>query len=105
MTGTITVYWVLGASNVMTETHGRWLPLPERDTNMEQRGLYRVITVDPEKATIEIDELVVANDEASAKLKVLRDAVGDFDDFDIIVIRLGNVRPKRRPQEVKIIDK
>ena len=97
MTGTIMVYWPPGASNVTTESHGRWLPPLERNRNMEQRGLYRVITVDPEKATIEIDELVVANDEVSAKLKVLQDAVGDFDDFDIIVVKLGNVRPKRRP--------
>lgn len=95
MTGNIMVYWSPGVLNVTTEGHGQWLSPPER--NMEQRGLYRVITVDPEKATVEIDELVVANDEVGAKLKVLQDAVGDFDDFDIIVIRLGNVRPKRRP--------
>ena len=78
----------------------------ERQEHMgQERGLYRVITVDPEKGTVEIDELVVANDEVGAKLKVLRDIAGDLDDFDIIVVRLGNVKPKRRPQEVKIVDK
>ena len=72
---------------------------------MEQRGLWRVIAVNPENEAIVIDAQVVANDEANARVKALKGVAADYDldDLDFIVVRLGNVRAKRRPQEIRII--
>jgi len=68
--------------------------------HMGERGLYRIIAVDPETEDILIDNLVVAKDEATARVKGLTNPFSpgiDFDDLDFIVIRLGSVRAKRRP--------
>ena len=61
--------------------------------------------MNPENEAIVADSLVVANDEATARVKALKGIAinHDLDDLDFIVIRLGNVRAKRRPQEVKVV--
>lgn len=78
-----------------------------KEDNM--RGLFEVIIVDGETGELQkvdgiIRSLVVAKEEASAKLKIVSKAalVKDVDDYDIIVRRLGDVRPKRQVQEVKL---
>ena len=90
-----------------TTTRITWLPAEEKEKNM--RGLFEVIIIDGETGELQkvdgiIRSLVVAKDEASAKLKIVSKAalVKDLDEYDIIVKRLGDVRPKREVQEVKI---
>lgn len=64
------------------------------------RGLFQVYIVDPTAAGIVCKDVCIAQDESSAKLKVaagcpaLKDK--DFDDFDFIVVHLGDVRPKAK---------
>jgi len=71
----------------------------------EMRGLYRVLVVDPEDDLIEVDELVIAASEEKARIKVLlaRTLIRDLDDYDVICQKLGSVRGKTKPQEVKIV--
>lgn len=70
------------------------------------RGLFDVYIVDPENDSVIWEwEGVVAKDEQSAKLKAVSKATlgGDVDDYDIIVVKLGSVRPKKEVQEVKVV--
>lgn len=79
------------------------------------RGLFEVFIVDPE-ATEPDRQIVsygqfIAKDEGAARLKGWTKAVSgsrgledkDADDYDIIVRRLGDVRERRRVQEVKVV--
>ena len=72
------------------------------------RGLFLVYIVDP--ATDEVVHetgAIVAKDEDNAQLKAVRMAGGtltkDIDDYDIVVVELGDVRDKKTVQEVKVI--
>ena len=78
-------------------THGaeRYAPVQENKNHM--RGLFEVFIVDPETASLVAHEHVVANDERSAQLKgALSAKLGDVDDYDFIVRRLGDVRAKKK---------
>jgi hypothetical protein len=67
------------------------------------RGLFEVFVVNPESGEIVKRDVVVADSDKKAELKVMRAIDVDPDDVDIIVRRLGDVRPKRKVQEVKVI--
>lgn len=87
-------------------------PLLEKEEPM--RGLFEVFIVDPEG----IDPLpyeckVIAGSEESAKMKAMlafrsADDMGhfrgrDIEDFDVLARRIGNVRPERQVQEVRVL--
>lgn len=74
----------------------------EEKTNM--RGLFEVFVVNPETGDVDGPFHVIAKDEAAAKIKVVAKELADIDidDFDIIVRRLGDVRPKKTVQTVKL---
>lgn len=78
-------------------------PLERKEKYM--RYLYQVIAIDPEEDTILVNELHIAKSEDSARFKALKDIeLGkDLDDFDVIVLALGRVRDKVKPQEVRIL--
>ena len=83
-----------------------WESLGESSKGRDKmRGLYRVLVVDPENDSIEEDELVIAGSEEKARIKVLMASTltGDLDDYDVICQKLGSMRGKARPQEVKIV--
>lgn len=73
------------------------LDLEREATSM--RGLFVVYIVDPGKD--EVTERIgafIARDEDSAQLKAIQEVghkLGDIDDLDIIVIKLGSVREKK----------
>jgi hypothetical protein len=74
-----------------------------RQWGVRVRGLFLVAVVSPESGAIVASEQIVADSEDNATLKVLRSIDIDPDDVDIIVVRLGNVRPKKSVQEVKVV--
>lgn len=69
------------------------------------RKLYEVYVIDPEDDSILVREVLVARDKESAKLKVVQRVVfpRDLDEFDFIVVALGDVRAKKEVQEVKVV--
>ena len=71
----------------------------------QMRHLYEIHVVEPQKGVVVKTELVVAETEDSAKLKVARmlPAELDLDDFDILVNELGDVRAKKTVKEVKVV--
>lgn len=78
---------------------------PQEKENPKMRGLFDVYIVDPEIDDVAWSKCIIAKDEQSAKLKVVSSATltKDIDDYDIIVVKLGNVRPKKEVQEVKVV--
>jgi hypothetical protein len=74
------------------------------------RGLFSVHVVDPDKGKVVASRLLlVAKSESNARLKAISEIAAtdeftrDVDDYDIIVVRLGDVRAKKEVQEVKVI--
>jgi hypothetical protein len=71
------------------------------------RRLYEVFVVDPEEDEVISQELLIAKSGSSAKIKALSKAGLsddiDYDDLDVIVVQLGDVRDKKEVQEVKIL--
>ena len=85
-------------------------PQPEERKETNMRGLFEVIVVDPsDEIVVQIGGYqrnhVVAKDETSAKIKVLKGATlpKDLDEYDVIVVRLGNVRAKQEIQKVVVV--
>jgi hypothetical protein len=76
---------------------------PKAKERKPMRGLFEVFVVDPESGEVAMREVVVADSDDKARLKVLRKSDVDPDDVDIIVRRIGDVRQKRRVQEVKVV--
>lgn len=71
------------------------------------RYLYEVYIVNPIEDKVVEQELVIANDERSAERKALSMCAmppGDLDDYDFVIVKLGQVRPKKEVQEVKIVE-
>lgn len=70
------------------------------------RGLFEVFIVNPESGEILGPYRVVANDAAAARLKVVGKHLDlekvDLDDYDICVLKLGDVRHKKSVQTVKL---
>lgn len=77
---------------------------PRKDNKMS-RGLYSVFVVDAQNEEVVFDSYVVAQSYDGAKLRVLKsaDLKKDIEEYDIIVLRLGDVRAKKEVQEVKIV--
>jgi len=75
------------------------------------RGLFVGYVVDPEMDNVVFSTTLpfVAKDEQSAKFKLVQMAgvliEEDLDDYDIVVFKLGSVRPKKEIQEVKVVGK
>ena len=70
------------------------------------RGLFIVYLVEYKiSKVLRVSEPLVAENEQKAQFKALQmwGDVGDLDDLDIIVQRIGNVRAKKDVQEVKIV--
>jgi pyruvate kinase len=71
------------------------------------RHLYEVHIVDPENDLILSSKRHIAKSGESAKLRALtaEDLPDDtdYDDLDVIVVVLGDVRDKKEVQEVKIL--
>lgn len=75
------------------------------------RGLFEVFVVDPATEDVRLHVYVVATDEAKARLKAVQKglkesllvSIDDLDDFDFIVCRRGDIQPKRKVQEVKVV--
>mgnify|MGYP001559596602 FL=1 len=85
-------------------------PKPEERKETNMYGLFEVIVVDPsDEIVVQIGGYqrnhVVAKDETSAKIKVLKGATlpKDLDEYDVIVVRLGNVRAKQEIQKVVVV--
>ncbi len=86
-------------------------PKEKEEAKPAMRGLYEITVVDPETDSFVLIEgkvtwKTIAKDETSAKLKAVSKAVlpKDVDEYDIIVRRLGDVRPKKpEPQLVKVV--
>lgn len=76
---------------------------PKVEERKPMRGLFEVFVVNPESGEIEARDVVVADNDKKAELKVMRALDVDPDDVDIIVRRLGDVRQKRHIQEVKVV--
>ncbi len=85
-------------------------PTSGKEKDSDMRGLYRVYIVDPET-----DEVIepygkpfVAKNEDNAQLKAVQKAgdqlLKDIDEYDIISYCLGDVRPRKTVQEVKVVD-
>lgn len=70
------------------------------------RGLFQVLIVDPDKDDIVYETVLVAADAAVAKLKaaVKANLPKDVDEYDFAVVKLGDVRPKQKVKEVKVIN-
>lgn len=84
--------------------------LKESEKKKMSRGLYRVYIVDPETDEVIHDTgAIVARDEDSARLKAVQIAGGtlvkDIDDYDFVVVELGDVRAKKEVQEVRLAEK
>ena len=70
------------------------------------RHLYEVFVIDPEEDEILFTDTFIAKSGSSAKIKALSKTDLndiDFDDLDVIVVQLGDVRDKKEIQEVKIL--
>jgi hypothetical protein len=70
----------------------------------KMRGLFSVYIVDPETDGIQYKESFIAKDETSAKMKAYASLKldKDADEYDFVVVRLGNVRCKKEISEVRI---
>ena len=86
-----------------------WAASSQEETKM--RGLFVGYVVDPEMDNVVFSTTLpfVAKDEQSAKFKLVQMAgvliEEDLDDYDIVVFKLGSVRPKKEIQEVKVVGK
>lgn len=85
--------------------------LETRGEVKQMRGLFNVHIVDPDKGKVVAScLLMVAKSGSNAKLKAISEIAatgvldGDIDDYDIIDVRLGDVRAKKEVQEVKVIN-
>lgn len=68
------------------------------------RAVYLVMVVEPQTEEVTGPFYVVAKSTESARFKAAKQAgIEDIEDFDIIPVRLGDVRPKKVIQEVKIV--
>lgn len=76
------------------------------------RSLYEVFIVDPrlddKSNPVLAHRFEVAESETAARLKAAlsyfgAEHVDDIEDYDIIVRRIGDVRPKRKVREVKVV--
>jgi hypothetical protein len=76
----------------------------KKDKNM--RHLYEVYIVDPETDVVQKLEGIVAATEKSAERKAIQGSNfdKDLDDYDFIVVKLGDVRAKKSVQEVKVVE-
>lgn len=79
-------------------------PEVQRKEN-DMRGLFEVFIVDPKADSIVFSIKLVAKDKASAELKAVAKWTfsGDVDDFDIVTVRLGDIRPKKETQKVQVV--
>lgn len=79
--------------------------------NMNNRGLYEVIVVDPaDDGEVILEEKVIAKNESDAKFlakikEVLKERKLRLGDVDIIVNKLGDIRPYEVVQPIKLIGK
>lgn len=80
------------------------VPTRKDDETVNQRGLFNAYIVDPESGIVvwKSDDPFVASNVESARLKAVHLAAvravisnpDSIDDYDIIIVRLGNVRSK-----------
>jgi hypothetical protein len=76
--------------------------------NKNMRSLFKVYVVDPKgKGKLIKEETVIAKDATQAQMKVCKgtDVSVEIEDYDIIVVCLGQIREDEKVQEVKIVDK
>lgn len=82
----------------------------EKEEVKDMRGLFLVYVVDPEEGDIVYQGVVVAENAKKAEFKVLSAAMRvsedkyEVDDLDIICNRLGDIREKRKIQQVRVVD-
>ena len=78
----------------------------EKERKIDMRYLYEVFIIDPEEDNVLFRGHVIAKDRNGAERKVVAgtELEGDLDDYDFIVNKLGEVRPKKEVQEVKILE-
>jgi hypothetical protein len=99
--------WQPTQQQAINEAMYRYAQSPQQQSQQKEqvsmRGLFEVFVVDPESGKIVTEEVVVADSDKKAELKVMRAIDADPDDVDIIVRRLGDVRPKRKVQEVRMV--
>lgn len=110
----ITSGYCLSDVNNMQIAYFPYMPQMQKEER-QMRGLFEVFVVDPEEADSEIQivygDQLIAKDEMMAKIKAWARALQkidgirshDPDDFDIIVRKIGDVRAKREPQDVRVI--
>jgi hypothetical protein len=68
------------------------------------RGIYMVVIVEPQKEKVKGPFFVIAKSAESAKFRAANEAgIEDIEDYDIVPVRLGDVREKKVVQEVKIV--
>lgn len=72
---------------------------------MSKRGLFQVHIVDPELDTVVNKLEIIASDEIRAQMMAVQRSQLEksVDEYDFIVVRLGSVREKRKPQEVVVV--
>lgn len=76
------------------------------------RHLYEVFIVDPEKESVIYAARIIAKSAQGAERSAVMEMAitepetfaGDIDDYDFITNELGDVRPKQKVQEVKVVD-
>lgn len=103
--GTLTI-GAADHSNEICETvvsYGSYVDKPKERSNM--RALYRIIVVNPKTEEVREPIMVIAKDEAAAKMKALLKQCfsGNIDDYDILAECVGDVRAKKDVQKVKVV--
>ena len=97
--------WINGTYGNAIVLHGDTIDGEIKESNM--RGLFIVYVVNGVKGeVINVSGAFVADNAEKAKMHTIRAGWcknEDLDDLDFVVVRLGDVRPKERVKEVKVV--